>query len=403
MAQETEMFSSGVGMTDGQKLVLMLETFIGDNYQIRKNIVSDVMEYRKLPLDSHDGKWLTLDDAAFNAMVLEARKTGIEGSIRQVMQEMVYSSNIEQYDPVKNYLDNLPEWDGKDREEALFNAIPGISSEMVYFACRWYRSCVAHWYGMDTLYGNQSVLTLIGPQGCGKSTFAQKLLPPELRNLFLDHINLSNKNDKEMALSNNMLVNIDELDQITNSQQAALKQLLTKSRVNGRKIYGRNQTMRERMASFLATTNNRHPLKDPTGSRRFLCINIPDGCKINNALEIDYQQLMAQALHEVKTEKMPYWFNDDEVRRIQQLNTQFYEDLSFEKVVGSIVRKPETDEESTKMSSCQLLDIISREYPGIQVNRSLQTRLGFILSDMGIERSRSNNGFRYNVVINKSA
>lgn len=399
MTKEREMLSSGIGMTDGQKLIVMLETFLGDNYQIRRNVVNDAMEYRKILHDGTVSKWFSLDNSAFNAMVLEARKSGIDGSIRQVMQEMVYSSDVEQFNPVRDYLDNLPEWDGKDREEGLFNAIPGISSEMVYYCCRWFRSCVAHWCGMDLLYGNQSVLTLIGAQGCGKSTFAQRLLPPELRHLFLDHINLSNKNDKEMALSNNMIVNIDELDQVTNSQQAALKQLLTKSRVNGRKIYGRSQVMRERMASFVATTNNRHPLKDPTGSRRFLCINIPDGKVINNTLDIDYQQLMAQALHEVKEEKMPYWFNDDEVKRIQQLNTMFYADLSFEKVVGSMVRKPEENEECRCMTSCQLLDIISLEYPGIQVNRSLQTRLGVILSDMGIERNRSKSGYRYKVVV----
>ena len=42
-------------------------------------------------------------------------------------------------------------------------------------------------------------------------------------------LNLSNKFDKEMALTNNLLVNLDELEAIRPSQHAALKQTLSKA------------------------------------------------------------------------------------------------------------------------------------------------------------------------------
>ena len=67
----------------------------------------------------------------------------------------------------------------------------------------WLRSVVAHWLQMDTIHGNECVPTLIGAQGCGKTTFFVRLLPPHLRAYYLDHLNLSNKFDKEMALTNN--------------------------------------------------------------------------------------------------------------------------------------------------------------------------------------------------------
>ena len=89
-----------------------------------------------------------------------------------------------------------------------------------------------------------------------------RLLPPELRVYYLDHLNLSNKFDKEMALTNNLIVNLDELDAIRPSQHAALKQMLSKSKVNGRPIYGASQDDRPHYASFVATTNNPHPYEE---------------------------------------------------------------------------------------------------------------------------------------------
>ena len=75
-------------------------------------------------------------------------------------------------------------------------------------------------------------------KGCGKTTFFVRLLPPHLREYYLDHLNLSNKFDKEMALTNNLLVNLDELDAIRPSQHASLKQTLSKSKVAGSRRVG---------------------------------------------------------------------------------------------------------------------------------------------------------------------
>ena len=65
----------------------------------------------------------------------------------------------------------------------------------------------------------------------------------------------------------------------------------------------------------MATTNNPHPLTDATGSRRYICLEIPKGMFIDNAGEIDYKQLYAQVLYELREQEAPYWFNNDEVAR----------------------------------------------------------------------------------------
>ena len=90
-----------------------------------------------------------------------------------------------------------------------------------------------------------------------------------------------------------------------------------------------------RYASFVATTNNPHPLSDATGSRRYICLTIPEGLYIDNSGEIDYQQLYAQVVHEVKDLKAPYWFNNQQVARIQELNLNYMEQKDIAEVIRS--------------------------------------------------------------------
>ena len=196
------------------------------------------------------------------------------------------------------------------------------------------------------LHGNECVPTFIGSQGCGKTTFVRRLLPQQLRQYYLDHLNLSNKFDKDMALTNNLIVNLDELEAIGIKQQSKLKQTLSVSKVNGRPIFGRTQQDRPRFASFVATTNNPHPLTDPTGSRRYVCIRIPDGHLINNEGDIDYGQLYAQVVYELRELKAPYWFSNDEVAK--QMNCdQMIEEIrksypSLSNTIGNKVRLGKT-------------------------------------------------------------
>ena len=172
------------------------------------------------------------------------------------------------------------------------------------------------------------------------------------------------------ALTNNLLVNLDELEAIRPTQHAALKQTLSKSKVNGRPIYGASQEDRPRYASFVATTNNPHPLTDATGSRRYICLTIPEGQLIDNTGEIDHQQLYAQVLYELREQQAPYWFNNDEVIRIQQLNQEFMQQKDMAKIVEACFRKPKTGEEVKSISCAQMLDLIHHEFPSVDVTHS---------------------------------
>ena len=381
--------------------LLAAEQFLNDHYLFRRNVLSGKVEFaEKTSVDGAEPAFRPLTELALNSMVLKAKREDIcEGkSPRTDIEEYINSEEVPTFDPIKDYLSRLPQWDGQNHVALLFSRIPGISSEQLAYLSIWLRSAVAHWLQMDTLHSNECVPTLIGAQGCGKTTFLRRLLPQQLRQYYLDHLNLSNKFDKEMALTNNLLVNLDELEAIRPSQHASLKQLLSKNKVNGRKIYGDTQTDRPRYASFTATTNNPRPLTDATGSRRYICVRIPDGQLIDNSGDIDYEQLYAQLVYEVMEQGAPYWFNNDEVTRIQELNQEFMGEQDLAKIVKACFRKPKDGEQVKTMNCSQLLEVILNEFPTMTIGKNTRIYLGRAMSSLGFEATNHGNISYYKAV-----
>ena len=407
---------NGGAMDASQETTLAIELFLNENYLFRRNVLNGKVEF----LDKPSGKAERMDKpndgaecltppnegfrpltpAALNSIIIRAKREQVleKGSPKAEITEYVTSEEVPEYNPVQAFLASLPVWDGQNHIGQIFGRLPGITSEQLNYLTIWLRSSVAHWLQMDMLHGNECVPTIIGNQGCGKTTFVRRLLPVYLREYYLDHLNLANKFDKEMALTNNLIVNLDELDAIRPSQQSSLKQTLSVSKVNGRPIFGRTQEDRPRFASFVATTNNRHPLKDVTGSRRYICILIPDGKMIDNMGDIDYGQLYAQVVYELQEQKAPYWFNNDEVARIQQLNQNFMEKTDLGEMFVACFRQPEEGEVVKTMSCGQMIDIMQKDYPTLQNTIGNRVRLGKTISALGFEHKEHSHVAYYKVV-----
>lgn len=381
--------------------VFETESFLQENYEFRRNILSGKTEVK--PTESSDDKWIILTTEVLNSIILRAKKEEIGDTLVQgIIHQIVNSDSIPEWNPVMHFLENLPAWDQQDHVASLFNRIPGLTSEQLSWCSTWLRSAVAHWMSIDMLHGNESVPVLIGKQGCGKSTFAFRLLPPELREYYLDHINFANKFDSDMALTHNLLVNIDEFANMGPTQQGKLKQTLSRVKVNGRPIFGKSQEDRPRFASFLATTNDEHPLCDVTGSRRYLCLQIPNGQFIDNETPIDYPQLYAQIVYELKEQQMPYWFNNEEVERIQQANLPFFKCDDLESMISCCFRVPLEKEEGCWMLCKEVFDELQIQFPTLISDHSTKVKIGQVLRYMGCASQHSRHGQMYQL-INKRA
>jgi predicted P-loop ATPase len=376
--------------------LMQIEEFFEQNYLFRNNVLNG--RYEVACIGSNPLVWQHLTNERWNSIVwnLEMALPDVK-SIKNYAELYVYSEHTPLFDPIKNYLEHLPSWDGKDHVGRLINCLAGVNEKQKEWLRIWLRSMVTHWLKIEVEHANDVVLLLMGDQGCGKSTFCQRILPKNLREYYLDHLNLGNKFDKEMALTHNLLVNIDEFDQVKNSQQAELKHTISKTKVNGRRIYASVQTDQHRYASFVATTNSRQPLKDPTGSRRYLCIDIKKNELIDNTLDIDYAQFYAQILSEIKSGKCCY-FNREETILLQEANQPYQQIADFATMTQACFRKPKKTEQITPTIATDILEELLCHYPQILHTQKNKIAIAVALKSLGYKSTHTHKGSAYYVV-----
>ena len=352
------------------------EIFLNSHYEMRKNLLTGVAEYRKKFSDNQEFKPLTPE--VRNSMSLTATEMGLKGFDKN-MNRFIDSMHIEQYDPVNQWLDHLPKWDGKDRIGELALRVPTDQPQWEKYLRYWLVGMVAQWRESDRqLTGNALTPLLIGRQGCGKTRFCKILLPEELRDYYNDKINFKNEFDLNIALTSFALINIDEFDKTTSSQQIVLKYLLSSADVKFRPPYGKTIKQFRRYTSFIGTTNQMKPLVDPTGSRRFVCVGVTG--KINFEDTINHRQLYAQALHLFNAGER-YWLDEAEIQTLIKENEPFQKLNDLVEMIGETFSRPENDVNGKWLSLSDISDILSRRYPSFDPDTPFQ-KIGNALNDV---------------------
>ena len=337
---EMKGFGTRSSMTREQDTALRLEEFLKRRYEIRYNTMTDDLEYRER--NSIRFSFMTLDKRTRNTIAIQALKEGIQAWDRDI-DRFLHSDYVPRYNPVEEYLYDLGEWDGRDRIRELADRVKCRHPHWRDLFYRWFLSMVAHWMGRDKQHGNATTPVLIGPQGYRKSTFCRILLPPELRFGYTDSLDFSSKCDAERYLGRFFLVNLDEFDQISVTQQAFLKHLLQKPSASIRKAYTSSILEVRRYASFIATSNHKDLLSDLSGNRRFICVEVT--APIDTNVSVNYSQLYAQAFHAVMHGER-YWLDDTDEALLKESNEEFRQVSPLEHLLMSCfsIASPEAED-----------------------------------------------------------
>ncbi len=374
-----------------QLMFLKTDEFMKRRYEFRFNTQTTEVEYRERHSFFFDFRPVSL--RVLNSIALNAQSEGLQLWDRDV-KRYVYSDRISLFAPIEDYLSHLPTWDGKDRIRLLADSVPCNNLHWRDFFYRWFLCMVAHWRGMDKQHANSTSPLLIGKQGYMKSSFCLSILPPELHAYYTDSIDFGQKRDAELQLNRFALVNMDEFDQISSHHQGFLKHLLQKPVVNTRKPHQTAVQELRRYASFIATSNHYDLLTDPSGSRRFICIEVTGPIRL--APSINYSQLYAQALEEIQNGER-YWFDSEEEAIVTAGNKVFEVLPPAEQLFMQYYRGAEADEECEKLLAVEIMEKVQKK-SGFKLSSTKIAIFGRILRKLNIPFKRTNRGTYYSVV-----
>lgn len=227
------------------------------------------------------------------------------------------------------------------------------------------------------------------------TSFCRIILPKELRTYYNENINFRNDNDINLALSTLALVNMDEFDKLTKSQQPLLKFLVSRSDFQMRPPYGKTLERRRRYASFIGSTNAKRPLTDTTGNRRFLCVEVNEGETIDFQSLIEYDQLYAQLKEELESGAR-YWLTDEENEQLSRYNEKYQHVNDLQSMILSLFSYPAQGEMAEELTIEQIIDEVVKHFPYYTRSDSRNEKVGILLKrTLGFASKRTGNGMVY--------
>lgn len=373
-------------------------------YEFRYNVITGMIEYR--PIHS-DESYKELTDHEENSIFCELHH--VEQYIpRNTLHTLLNSLFCPDFNPFFDYFSKLKPWDGvTDYIRQLSDTIK--TRKDIYWAfcfVKWIVAFVASLLSWETI--NHTVIVLVGSQGLGKTTWMKNLLPKELKNYLATAVLQPDTKDTAMLIAQNALIILDELETLNKKNLNALKELITRPMVKIRRPFARNTESLPHIASFIAGVNFQQVLTDPSGTRRYLCV---DTLSIDYQHTVDIDGVMAQALALYQS-GFHFWFDMEEIKALEIHNADFVSKSVEEELINIWLRPVTEDEWKTRnqsvtgrniqlLSASEIADLII-EKSKILLNDGTLVKIGKVLSKLGFTRVRRGNGHAFKVRILES-
>ena len=372
--------------------IVSMMQLLENRYDFRYNTVMKYVEY--LPKDKGWYGYRPVEPRVQKRMTLEVQLADIRVSIKDV-RNFLESDYIKNYNPIEEYLFQCyDKWDGKDHIRALARTVPTANPHWADWFYTWFLGMVDQWRGYShRQYGNSVAPLLISKQGYNKSTFCRRLLPPELQWGYSDNLILSEKRQVYQAMAQFMVINLDEFNQISPQvQQGFLKNLIQLPTLKYKPPYGSHVMEFPRLASFIATSNMKDILTDPSGNRRFIGVELTG--PIDVSVRPNYQQLFAQALAALHNGEKSY-FDAEQVKLIMKNNCQFEVVEPIDQYFLLYFELVENEREGEYLTAAEIFDYLKK-----QIGSSLKVKslMGFgrkLANKSELKHKRFADGMKY--------
>jgi len=362
-----------------------IEQYLNLKYNFRYNEVTGKVEAKT----KADQVFLPVSDYFLNSLARQIIKAGIPCG-GTLLRNVLMSDYTPVFNPFRKYLNDLSPWDGKTDYIMQLSQTVSTTDDPLWQLCfrKWMVAMVGSLVCDEVI--NHTVIVFSGKQGLGKTTWMLNLVPPALKDYcFSGTINPGNK-DTLIHLSECMLINLDELENLNRSELGATKELITKSSIRIRRPYGYSTETMPRRASFAGSVNGKEFLSDTTGSRRFLCFEVT---AIVYQHPIPLERVYAQAKY-LLDNGFQYWFDRSEIEVINKNNEQ-YRCMSVEEELLLAYFEPcKADEADYFFSTTELVNRLSQKVK-MNVTDAARQKLGKALRAHKFSRIKRNGRYVY--------
>ena len=358
---------------------------------LRYDVVTDKLQYQ-----DESGQGLELGKRMINTIVCECATLSGKNITDKEVRTVLQSSEVPSVHPLRDYIRSLPSYDEAAGdwigELAKQVRVIGDQERWVKVFTKWFVGMVASW--MDDEVVNQHVLVLIGKQGIYKTTWLERLLPPELRGYGTKLSNLHDLDkDDRLRLSESALINIDEIDALTERELNQMKSIITSSDVNERAAYAYNKERHIRLASFCASGNKREFLTDTTGNRRWLPFEVESIESPFLHPTQPYKLYYAQAWWLIQ-KGFNYWFDTEDIRSLESHTESFHRETSEEQLLPIYYTAvPSSDEAAVFRTTAEIsANLVFRgniKHPmDLRALGRVMSAMGYVSKRLGKTRAR---------------
>lgn len=374
---------------------IQVEEYLATNYDFRRNLIAKRIEYKK----KTETDWIEANE---NELWRELARLGYNYGVTKIIQ-LLKSSFVADFDPIKDYFDNLPEWDGQEHiyELSKYIVVKPVNDHERFFRMftKWLVRLIRHGLGGGV---NKESIIFTGAQDKGKTSFFHFLLPKQLQEYFKENPDTDSKNkDGKIALTRALIVNFDEMDSMGKKDMAQVKSYMTKTICDDRLPYERTEARTPTIASFVGSTNKKQFLYDETGNVRFISFELDriifdktDPTKPNYR-NVDIDKVWTQAYMLYKDKSFVCDLTPEETKLNEEINKAFLVRTEEMETISIAMHIPTEGEQSEFLSALEVKNKLRQlGYMNLDTQR-----IGKALSAMGYYyhsgRSATNNNPHY--------
>ena len=384
------------------------ETDDGKRKMTRTEIVEQFLRGKPLRYDiisqktqrntesSPNANWKDMTDRDTNSLYCECCRTTSQNINQPTFRAVLSSDIIHEAHPLREFIEELPPWDGQTDYISQASGMVHVkdpAKQSLWASCfkKWFVAMVASWMADEVT--NHEILVLIGRQGIYKTTWIDRLMPPQLVR-YRSKQSATGRLDKDEMLRfcEFGLINMDEIDSMPDREVNTLKSLITSDDIVVRAVYATNKERRIRLASYAASGNKEQFLTDTSGNRRWLPFEIES---IDSPFEhpLPYAGIYAQA-YQLSKDGFRHWFDLDEIKGLEEHVEGFMEETSEGQLIPVYFAVPTPgQEEAGNAIFLTLAEISAKLTVWGAIRRPLSLRqLGKVMTKQGFRCVRRGNG-----------